>query len=114
MISRFRNLSKDFLQDFMIRFTTILSSRIIKETIIGYRRRKLSMEKGTSAMLSLLKTAKKSAIPSKYVLFDSCFSSPSTFHAVKEIGYDVIGMVKKNPKIFSIIYILHNSLPNTN
>ena len=86
----------------------------VDKRTIGYKCRKLSMEKGTSAMLSLLKTAKKSAIPSKYVLFDSCFSSPSTFHAVKEIGYDVIGMVKKNPKIFSIIYILHNSLPNTN
>ena len=100
MISRFRNLSKDFLQDFMIRFTTILSSRIIKETIIGYRRRKLSMEKGTSAMLSLLKTAKKATIPAKYVLFDSWFTSPSTLHAVKQMNFDVIGMVKKSPKMF--------------
>lgn len=55
---------------------------------IGYKRRKLSMKKGTSAMLTLLKTAKKVAIPAKYVLFDSWFSSPSTLHAVKEIGYD--------------------------
>ena len=67
---------------------------------IGYKRRKLSMEKGTSAMLSLLKAAKKAAIPAKYVLFDSWFSSPSTLHTVKEIGYDVIGMVKKTPKMF--------------
>lgn len=58
---------------------------------------KLSMKKGTLAMLTLLETAKKSAIPAKYVLFDSWFSSPSTLHAVKEIGYDVIGMVKKTP-----------------
>ncbi|OPJ54542.1 IS4 family transposase [Clostridium oryzae] len=66
----------------------------------GYKRRKLSMEKGTHAMLELLNAAKKAAIPSKYVLFDSWFSSPSTLHAVKEIGYDVIGMVKKTPKMF--------------
>ena len=67
---------------------------------IGYKRRKLSMEKGTSAMLSLLEAAKKAVIPAKYILFDSWFSSPSTLHAVKEIGYDVIGMVKKTPKMF--------------
>ena len=51
-------------------------------------------------MLELLKIAKKAAIPAKYVLFDSWFSSPSTLHAVKSIGYDVIGMVKKTPKLF--------------
>lgn len=72
----------------------------VDKRTIGYKRRKLSMEKGTSAMLSLLKTAKKATIPAKYVLFDSWFSSPSTLHAVKEIGYDVIGMVKKTPKMF--------------
>ena len=66
----------------------------------GYKRRKLSMEKGTSAMLSLLNTAKRAAIPAKYVLFDSWFSSPSTLHAVKGIGYDVIGMAKKTPTMF--------------
>ena len=41
----------------------------------GYKRRALSMQKGTQAML---------------VLLDS----------VKRIGYDVIGMVKKTPKMF--------------
>ena len=66
----------------------------------GYKRRLLSIQKGTQAMLELLRTAKKAAVPVKYVLFDSWFSSPSTLHAVKTIGYDVIGMVKKTPKMF--------------
>ena len=66
----------------------------------GYKRRLLSIQKGTQAMPELLKTAKKAAVPAKYVLFDSWFSSPSTLHAVKTIGYDVIGMVKKTPKMF--------------
>ena len=66
----------------------------------GYKRRLLSIQKGTQAMLELLKTAKKAAVPAKYVLFDSWFSSLSTLHAVKTIGYDVIGMVKKTPKMF--------------
>ena len=51
-------------------------------------------------MPELLDAAKKAAILVKYVLFDSWFSSPSTIHAVKRIGYDVIGMVKKIPKMF--------------
>ena len=55
-------------------------------------------KKGTLAMLELLRTAKKADIPAKYVLFDSWFSSPSSLHSVKEIGYDVIAMVKKTPK----------------
>ena len=75
------------------------ASDIDKRTV-GYRRRKLSMEKGTQAMLTLLNAAKKAEIPAKYVLFDSWFSSPSTLHAVKKTGYDVIGMVKKTPKMF--------------
>ncbi len=66
----------------------------------GYRRRILSVQKGTHAMLELLKAAKKAEIPANYVLFDSWFASPSTLHAVKSIGYDVIGMVKKTPKMF--------------
>ena len=37
----------------------------VDKRTIGYKRRKLSMEKGTSAMLSLLETAKKAVIPAK-------------------------------------------------
>lgn len=78
----------------------INEASIVDKRTVGYKRRQLSMEKGTTAMLELLKAAKTAAIPAKYVLFDSWFSSPSTLHAVKEIGYDVIGMVKKTPKMF--------------
>ena len=65
----------------------------VDKRTVGYKRRMLSMQKGTQAMLELLKIAKKVAI-------DSWFSSPSTLHAVISIGYDVIGMVKKTPKMF--------------
>ena len=67
---------------------------------VGYKRRKLSMTKGTQAMLELLKAAKNADIPAKYVLFDSWFSSPKSLHAVKNPGYEVIGMIKKTPKMF--------------
>ncbi len=58
------------------------------------------MKKGTHAILKLLKQAKNADIPAKYILFDSWFSSPCPLHTVKEIGYDVIEMVKKSPKMF--------------
>ncbi len=56
------------------------------------------MTKATAAMLELLKSAKAAAIPAQYVLFDSWFS-PSSLHAVKGLGYDVISMIKKTSKM---------------
>ncbi len=67
---------------------------------VGYKRRQLSMTKGTEAMLHLLKMAKTACIPAKYVTFDSWFTSPKSLLAVKNLGFDVIGMVKKTPKMF--------------
>ena len=46
----------------------------VDKRTVGYKRRKLSMEKGTKAMLTLLDAARKAVIPAKYVLFDSRFS----------------------------------------
>lgn len=72
----------------------------VDKRTVGYKRRMLAVRKGTVAILELLESAKKTGIPAKYVLFDSWFSSPGALHAVKEIGYDVIAMVKKTPKMF--------------
>ena len=49
----------------------INEARAVDKRTSGYKRRRLSMEKGTVAMLVLLKEAKKAAIPTRYVLFDS-------------------------------------------
>ena len=62
----------------------INEAKEIDKRSVGYKRRMLAVEK----------------VPAKYVLFDSWFSSPSSLHSVKEIGYDVIAMVKKTPKMF--------------
>lgn len=58
------------------------------------------MQKGTFVMLKLLKHAKSATIPAKSILFDNRFSSPSSIHAVKGSGYDVIAIVKRTPKMF--------------
>ena len=47
----------------------------VDKRAVGYKRRQLAIQKGTAVMLELLKQAKKAAIPAKYVLFDSWFSS---------------------------------------
>ena len=62
----------------------------------AYRRRKLSMTKGTDAMIELIKEAKKARFSADYVLFDSWFASPKTLLAVKDLGYDVIAMIKRS------------------
>ena len=72
----------------------------VDKRAVGYKRRQLAIQKGTAVMLELLKQAKKAAIPAKYVLFDSWFSSPASIHAVKEVGYNVFAMVKKTSKMF--------------
>lgn len=78
----------------------INEAKEIDKRTVGYKCRMLAVEKGTIAMLELLKSAKKADIPARYVLFDSWFSSPSSLHSVKGIGYDVVAMVKKTPKMF--------------
>lgn len=65
----------------------------------AYKRRKLSLTKGTDAMIELIKEARKAKLPADYVLFDSWFSSPKTLLAIKNLGYDVIAMVKKSDKM---------------
>jgi len=67
---------------------------------LGYKRRKRSMQKATEVMLELLRFSKNASIPAKYVLFDRWFTSPSSLHSVKAIGYDVIAMVRKSSKMF--------------
>lgn len=78
----------------------INEAKEVDKRTVGYKRRMLAVKKGTITMLELLESAKKADIPAKYVLFDSWFSSPSSLHSVKEIGCDVIAIVKKTPKMF--------------
>lgn len=65
----------------------------------GGKQRKLAQMKGPEVVLELLKEAKAVGIPAKHVLFDSWFCSPSAMLDIKDIGYFVIGMVKKSSKI---------------
>jgi len=72
----------------------------VDKRAVRYKRRQLAIQKGTAVILKLLKQAKRAEFPAKYVVFDNWFSSPSSIHAIKEIGYDVIATVKNTPKMF--------------
>ena len=78
----------------------INESKLIDKRTSAYKRRLISMKKATAAMLDLICEAKDRGIGAAYVLFDSWFTFPSTIKSVKDLGYDVIAMVKKSPKMF--------------
>ena len=50
----------------------------VDKRTVGYKRRKLSMEKGTSVMLSLLEAAKKAVIPAN--MFSPTAGFPLQIH----------------------------------
>ncbi len=75
------------------------SSNPIERRSNGYKRRQMSLMKGTDAMIELIKEAKNAGLPADYVLFDSWFTSPKTLTAIERLGYDVIAMVKRSSKM---------------
>lgn len=77
----------------------INEAAIVDKRTAGYTRRKLAQTKATIVALELIKAAKKAMIPASHVLFDTWFCSPISLISIKEIGYDVIAMAKKTPKI---------------
>lgn len=65
--------------------------------------RRTSRCKATDVVLSMLDEANAAHIDARYVLFDSWFCLPTEVIAVKNRGYDVIGMVKKSSKVHFIV-----------
>ena len=67
-------------------------------TIAG-KRRAMAVRKATDVMLELLQEALRAGHQAKYVLFDTWFSNPHQIVSIKDMGLDVIAMVKKSSKI---------------
>ena len=65
------------------------------------KRRKLAKTKGTEAVYHMVKQARSAGIPFDYVLFDTWFSNPARLVDLKEIGADVIAMIKKGSTKYS-------------
>jgi len=75
------------------------SSSLVDARSNGGKQRKLAQNKAPEVVLTLLKEAKSMKISARHVLFDTWFCSPSSLQNIREIGYDVIAMVKKSETI---------------
>ena len=73
-----------------------------RRTLRGKRRAR-AKEKGTVVVHSMVQEAQKAGIPFDYVLFDTWFSSPAQLVALKDIGADVIAMIKKNNTRYTLL-----------
>ena len=71
--------------------------KIDKRTIAG-KRRLMACQKATVVMVELLKNALAAGHKAKYVLFDSWFSNPQQILEIKDLGLNVIAMVKRSSK----------------
>ena len=73
-----------------------------RRTLRG-KRCELAKTKGTEVVYYMVKYAQKVGIPFDAVLFDTWFSSPAQLVALKEIGTDVIAMIKKNSTKYTVV-----------
>lgn len=65
----------------------------------GSKARKFATKKETEVIPQLIFDAIGAEIRANYMLFDSWFSSPRVIRSMKELGLDVVAMVKKSSKI---------------
>ena len=63
----------------------------------------MAKEKETVVVQSMVQEAQKAGIPFDYALFDTWFSNPAQLVALKDIGADVIAMIKKNKTRYTIL-----------
>ncbi|QGP75682.1 transposase [Tetragenococcus halophilus] len=64
------------------------------------RRKAQAQRKGTDVLIELLQAALKEGIQAKYMLFDSWFSSPKMFHALRGLNLHAVCMVKRSKKVY--------------
>ena len=67
-------------------------------TIAG-KRRAMAVRKANDVMFELLREALRAGHQAKYVLFDTWFATPHQIVSIKDMGLDVIAMVKKSSRI---------------
>jgi len=75
------------------------SSKNMDKRCCAFKRRVEATTKATLLLVPMLKRILKTGIHAKYVLMDSWFTMPANVCAMRE-HLDVIGMIKKTPKVF--------------
>jgi hypothetical protein len=82
----------------------VIEAKAHDKRSLAYKKRTMAQNKMSDVVMDLLRAAKAAKIPASYVLFDTWFAYPASFMAIKDMGYDVIAMVKKA----ATIKYLHN------
>lgn len=67
----------------------------VKDDLLSSVIRKRSTKKATDTMLDMISQAKENGVEASYLLADSWFINPAQIVCVKRLGFDVIGMMKK-------------------
>lgn len=64
------------------------------------KRKAQANRKGTDVMIELLEQALRAGHQAKIVLFDSWFSSPKSFRAIRSLNLHAIAMLKRSSKVY--------------
>ena len=75
------------------------SNKSVDKRCCAYRRRQEATMKATAHLESMVKRILTAGINARYLLMDSWFTMPSNVMALRK-HIDVIGMVKKTPKVY--------------
>ena len=75
------------------------SQKVLDKRCCAHQRRKEAIVKATGHLETMVKRILSTGIRAQYLLMDSWFTMPATVTALAE-HIDVIGMVKKSPKIY--------------
>jgi len=75
------------------------SQKSMDKRCCAFTRRKEATTKATALLVPMVKRILKAGIDARYVLMDSWFTMPANVCALSD-HLDVIGMVKKTPKVF--------------
>lgn len=67
----------------------------VKDDLPGSQIRKMATKKATDTMLDMISQAKGNGVEASYLLADSWFINPAQIVDLKQLGLDVVGMMKK-------------------
>lgn len=77
------------------------ASSMDQRAISGQRRAQAQRQMNDVAV-ELLRQALANGVKAHYVLFDSWFSSPKMFWALRQLGLDGLGMIKRSVKVYYV------------
>ena len=76
------------------------SARVVDQRTIAGQRRAQAQRKMNEVVIELIRQARNLGVVTKYVLFDSWYSSLQMFWRLKQLGLDSVAMLKRSSKVY--------------